>query len=105
MRHAIAFGLVLAFSAPAYSAIAGSQPQGNDDWQERRLFEPKPAELASEAAGRVVIYDGLTEPQVDKAMDQAFDRIEHMMFIRVKVPQPAKTEGAKTEYVTYNDGC
>jgi hypothetical protein len=53
----------------------------------------------------MVIYDGLTEPQVDKAMDQAFDRIEHMMFIRVKVPQPPKAEGAKTEYVTYNDGC
>jgi len=58
------------------------------DWQERRLMQPSLAELASENAGRVVIYDGLETAIVDTALDSNFDRIEHMMFVRTRHTEP-----------------
>jgi hypothetical protein len=51
----------------------------------RRLFEPSAAEQQDEARGRVYIYDGLRDTDIERAMDQEFARIESMMFIRVKL--------------------
>lgn len=74
----------------------------------RRLFEPTPSELQAERSGRIFIYEGLTDRDVDNAMEREFDRIEHMMFIRVKktdakgeVQKDAETGAA----VVYDDGC
>jgi hypothetical protein len=52
--------------------------------EKRRLFEPTAAELQEEAAGRIYIYDGLSETDIGRAMEEEFERIESMMFIRVK---------------------
>ena len=38
-----------------------------------------------------MIYDGLDEPVVDQALDQQFERIEHMMFVRTRHVTPAGT--------------
>lgn len=55
--------------------------QTADNWQIRRLMEPTEAERAREADGEVVIYDSLTDQQVEAAMTKHFDRIKNMMFI------------------------
>jgi hypothetical protein len=52
--------------------------------EKRRLFEPTDAEIDAEAAGRIYIYEGLSEADIDRAMDEEFERVENMMFIRVK---------------------
>ena len=49
-------------------------------WQEQMLFEPSPQQLEPEARGRVMIYSGLRDTRIEEALDQQFDRIEHMMF-------------------------
>jgi len=54
-----------------------------EKWQNNRLFQPTARQKAQEVRGKVVIYDGLTDATVDKAMDRNFDRIQNMMFIRV----------------------
>lgn len=54
----------------------------------RRLFEPTPSELAQEEKGRIYIYDGLRDKDVQRAMEQEFDRVENMMFIREKKDRP-----------------
>lgn len=71
------------------------------DPQLRRLMQPSPAELASERRGRVYIYDSLEINQIDAALDQNFERMQHMMFIRVHHPPAAGTEPALVE----DDGC
>jgi len=51
------------------------------DWQVQRLMEPLPRDLEKERKGRVYIYDGLTEREVDTALDTQFPRIQNMMFV------------------------
>ena len=52
--------------------------------ERRRLFEPTEAELKQEATGRIYIYDGLSDADIARAMDDEFYRVESMMFIGVK---------------------
>ena len=74
----------------------------------RRLFDPTQSELEQETEGRIYIYDGLRDKDVERAMEEEFDRVENMMFIREKktdekgeVLKDRKT-GAD---VVQDDGC
>jgi len=78
------------------------------DIELRRLFDPTEAEVASEAEGRIYIYDGLTDVDVQRALNEEFDRVEHMMFIRTQktdakgeVKRDAQTGAVEHE----DDGC
>jgi hypothetical protein len=85
------FGMILAITTQA--SYAG------DTYQYKVLFNPSETNLASEKRGRVMIYDGMTEEEVDFAMEHQFDRIENMMFINTK----RRTETG--EYVEDDDDC
>lgn len=69
-------------------------------WQLQLLFEPRASQLKSEQRGRVFIYSDLTDSVVDRAMDEAFDRIEHMMFVRTV----RTDENGEVEMAVNNDG-
>lgn len=74
----------------------------------RRLFEPTEAELAAESKGRIYIYDGLRDVDIQRALDQEFERVESMMFIRSrKTDESGKVErNPQTgEEVVEDDGC
>jgi len=75
-------GLALCLAAVGTAAQA-SPFDVLDKWQNNRLFQPTPRQRVQETKGKVVIYDGLTDSTVNKAMDSNFDRIQNMMFIRV----------------------
>jgi hypothetical protein len=74
----------------------------------RRLFDPTEAEIAAESGGRVYIYEGLRDIDVKRAMDEEFDRVEYMMFIRTRKTN-ATGELAKDPATgvveTEDDGC
>jgi hypothetical protein len=74
----------------------------------RRLFEPTQSELEQETEGRIYIYDGLRDKDVERAMEEEFDRVENMMFIREKKTDE-KGEVLKNpetgEAVVEDDGC
>ena len=69
------------------------------DWQLEMIHDPSAAQIKVEERGRVYIYDGLHDKDVQLAMDAQFDRLDHMMFVRTKVETPA----GETE--TEDDGC
>ena len=77
------------------------------DIELRRLFEPTPGELAQEASGRIYIYEGLRESDVARAMTEEFDRVDTMMFVRMKRVAPKAKPDSKEPptYYTDDDGC
>ena len=79
--------------------VSGSTIASAESYQHKVLFNPSEANLAAEERDRVMIYDGMSSEEVDLAMDQQFDRIENMMFIRTKHKQ------ANGEFVADDDDC
>jgi hypothetical protein len=76
--------------------------------EKRRLFQPTQAELLQEATGRIYIYDGLSDADIDRAMEAEFGRVESMMFVRVKKTD-ARGQVVKNkdtgEPLVEDDGC
>lgn len=73
----------------------------DDGFQYNALFSPSPAQLKAEDHGRVMIYDGLDNAVVERALDEQFDRIEHMMFVRTR----QNTSDEDNVYIVEDDGC
>jgi len=88
------FSLNLAHASP--STTAGI----NDVYQYNALFKPSENQLKAEARGHVLIYDGLSQKTIERALDEQFDRIENMMFIRIH-----KTVAGDGEDSVEDDGC
>ncbi len=85
--------LALSFLASSASTIA------DNGYQQNVLFSPGPSILQAEAKGRIMIYDGLQNETIELAMNEQFDRIENMMFVRTQYLQE---DG---EYEVEEDGC
>lgn len=100
---------ILATTLLATTLIPGTT--GADDyyhqWQIDRLYTPTERQLAREESGRVAIFDGLLDTEVEQAMDSQFDRLASMMFVRTivtdKVGSPLTDE--QGSYVTEDDDC
>jgi hypothetical protein len=84
-------------------ATADSAQANLEQWLLRRLNEPTERERAHEREGNVYIYDGLTDRNVDQALNRHFDRIEHMMFVGTRRTDPAGTAPGDAE--TESPGC
>lgn len=73
--------------------LPGTGSAAEADWQTAMLQNPSAAQLAIERRGRVFIYDGLREIDVDRAMDTQFERVQNMMFIRTQRASEAGEDG------------
>lgn len=93
--HYIPIGLILAIVLALLTPAVGA----NDKFQHNALFNPSKSLLKAEAHGRIMIYDGLAHEVVEQALDEQFERIEHMMFVGIRHTQP---DG---EVYTDDDGC
>ena len=77
-------------------------------WQMQMIYQPSQSLLKREQRGFVNIYDGFTDVQVEKIMDDKFDRIDNMMFSRVKITDisgTVKTNPATGYAMMEDDGC
>ena len=92
----------------ASAPLCASSDTVIESWQMTRLFKPTQADLVREARGSVMIYDGLTDKTIDKALDSHFERIDAMMFTRVVVTddagEPLRDE-VTGEIIVEDDGC
>lgn len=70
-----------------------------DSFQHKMLFMPTESMLKAEAKGRIMIYDGLKSETVHRAMNEQFDRIDNMMFVRIHHEQD------NSESSVEDDGC
>lgn len=88
-------------------ATEASAQTNLEQWQLRRLNAPTERELAHERKGRVYIYDGLSDREVDHALSAHFERIEYMMFVgtRKTVSTDAANSKVQDEADTESPGC
>lgn len=103
LKPLFAAAIVALFSAPTLAPADELR-----DIQLRRLLEPTAAERAEERKGRIYIYESLTNQDIQRAMDQQFDRVESMMFIRVpKTDASGKVQKDRStgEVLMEDDGC
>ena len=94
--------ITLLFNTPSVAAADVAEIE------QRRLFAPTASELASENEGRIYIYDGLRDSDIERAMEQHFNRIENMMFIRtIKTDEKGviKRDETTGEIEIEDDGC
>ena len=54
-------------------------------WQIQRLFSPSKEERRADQSYQVVIYSGLKDLEVERAMDKQFDRLQSFMFANIVV--------------------
>ncbi len=88
--------------------LAGAAEPASNTWQMTRLFQPTQADLNREAKGRIMIYDGLTDKTVERALDEQYDRVDAMMFTSVVVTDDSGEPIRDTdtgEIITEEDGC
>lgn len=64
--------------APVQAAIGESV---YERWQLKRLFQPGESQLKQEQKGKVFIYEGLRDRDIEHVLEKQFDRVQHMMFI------------------------
>jgi len=99
--------LVNTFFVPVQADELDQVALAMQQWQYNRLFNPSPSDREFEARGDVTIYDGLTDIEVKKALDENFDRIQNMMFTRTVVTD--ENGNPKIDPVTgkqvVEDGC
>ena len=98
---------ILAMSSViSFSTLADDDPQ--QSWQLSLLFNPGDHQHEMERRGRIFIYDGLRDTDIEQALDEQYDRIEGMMFVNTVVTGDdgvPLTDPETGELLVENDGC
>ena len=98
--------MLMMLSIFSHSILADDDSQ--QSWQLSLLFNPGDHQYEMERRGRVFIYDGLRDTEVERALDEQYGRVESMMFINTVMTDD---EGAPLrdpdtgEMLVENDGC
>lgn len=77
-------------------------------WQLKRLFSPSARQLTMEKRHKVYTYVGLTDRQLEAAMDENFDRIQSFMIANVIITDETgkpRRDPKTGEILTEDDGC
>ena len=102
--------LVLSMAIIGGSSIAAASDSDDsmNGWQLSLLFDPSPAQQRVEKRGRVMIYNGLRSSDIDRALEEQFDRIDSMMFVNTVITDKQGklvTDPNTGEVMTEDDGC
>ncbi len=98
--------LILAAASLAANAVAAESDYR--EWQLQKLLEPTAQDRALDATGRVYIYDGLRDTDIEHAMETQFGRVANMMFVRTVITDVANEplmDEATGGYAVEDDDC
>jgi len=72
--------MTMSFTTTTYTPTV-SAGEFLQQWFQNRLFTPTEQQRVQEEHGTVIIYEGMHDIEVNRAMEMQFERIEHMMFV------------------------
>ena len=87
MKVVTCFSWMGVMSVALFMCACSTQPL---TWQQRRLEQPTTAELQWERSGHVMIYEGMTDRDVERAITHHFNRVQGMMFINTESPRVSR---------------
>ena len=108
MKNSISYIVISLCLTLSHNAMADSQAPSLERWQMNMIYHPTGSVLERESKGFVFIYDGFNENQVRKILDTKFDRMDYMMFTRVKLTDTSGetlTDPETGEELIADDGC
>ncbi len=108
MKNPISYFVISLCLALSHNVMADNQAPSLERWQMNMIYHPTEYVLERESKGFVFIYDGFDETQVDQILDDRFDRIDHMMFTRVKLTDSSGEillDPETGEELMADDGC
>jgi len=108
MKNSISYIVISLALILSQNAMANSQAPSLERWQTNMIYHPTESVLERESNGFVFIYDGFNENKVDQILDDKFNRIDHMMFTRVKLTDTSGEiliDPETGEELTAEDGC
>ncbi len=87
MKKALTGLVFIGLTAPGFAAPSDHQDEDvNASWQQKAILAPYQSQLESENKyDTIYIYQGVKDKTVEQAMDEQFDRLEHMMFVSTVV--------------------
>ena len=99
---------MVAYLVYSQNTAAGTSAPSLEHWQTDMIYHPDESVLERESRGFVYIYDGFRGTRVDQILDDRFDRIDHMMFTRIKLTDSGGEillDPETGEELTADDGC
>lgn len=108
MKHSISYIVISICLILSHNAMADSNTPSLERWLMNMIYHPTESVLERESKGFVFIYDGFDERQVGEILDAKFDRIDSMMFTRVKLTDTSGEillDPETGEELIADDGC
>jgi hypothetical protein len=108
MNSRINHTLMILTILSVYSHAALAVDDQQQSWQLSLLFNPSDQQYEMERRGRVFIYDGLRDNQIEQALDDQYERIEGMMFVNTVLTDDngvPLTDPQTGEVLVEDDGC
>jgi len=108
MKKTISYIVMVTYLVWSQSSIANNSAPSLERWQRNMIYQPSESVLERENRSFVYIYDGFKETQVDQILDARFDRMDHMMFTRVKLTDSSGDillDPETGDELTADDGC
>ena len=108
MKKSITYIVMFTYLAWGTNSAVNASAETLERWQMKMIYQPKDFVLEREAKGFVHIYDGFDQNQVDQILDDKFDRMDNMMFTRVKLTDSSGDillDPETGDELTADDGC
>ncbi len=108
MKKSITYIVMITYLAWSQNSAADASAPSLEQWQLDMIYHPGESVLKRESRGFVYIYDGFGETQVDRILDDKFERMDHMMFTRIRLTDSNGEfllDPETGEELTADDGC
>ena len=108
MKKLLTYTVMITYLTLGLNTAVKASQQSLERWQMNMIYQPSESVLEREARGFVHIYDGFDETQVERILDEKFERMDYMMVTRVRLTDSSGRillDPDSGVALTEDDGC